>query len=154
MKFKDGIKERNIIVKCGADMFLPFALLFGIYIILFGTVSPGGGFQGGVMVASAALLLYLGYGYNYFRATNIEVTQNSDGTYKYSRIEPDSVVDIIVEKDVAEANAVNNVAAIVFDFRGFDTLGESFILLTAIAGSFVILARNKKVKKEDKTDEV
>ncbi len=63
MKFKDGIKERNIIVKCGADMFLPFALLFGIYIILFGTVSPGGGFQGGVMVASAALLLYLGYGY-------------------------------------------------------------------------------------------
>lgn len=64
MKFKEGITEKNIIVKCGADKFLPFALVFGIYIIMFGTISPGGGFQGGVIVASAALLLYLGYGYN------------------------------------------------------------------------------------------
>lgn len=63
MKFKSGIKERSIIVKCAADKFLPFALVFGLYIILFGTVSPGGGFQGGVMVASAVLLLYLAYGY-------------------------------------------------------------------------------------------
>ena len=63
MKFKDGIKERQVIVKCGVDRILPFALLFGVYIILFGTISPGGGFQGGVMVASAALYLYLAYGY-------------------------------------------------------------------------------------------
>ncbi len=63
MKYKKGIKERNIILKCGADMMLPFALVFGLYIILFGTVSPGGGFQGGVIVAAACLLLYLGYGY-------------------------------------------------------------------------------------------
>lgn len=62
-KYKAGITERNIIVKCAADKFLPFAVTFGMYIILFGTVSPGGGFQGGVIVASAALLLYLGYGY-------------------------------------------------------------------------------------------
>ncbi len=64
MKFKEGIKEKDIIVKNGADKFLPFAVTFGLYIILFGTVSPGGGFQGGVIVASAALLLYLGYGYD------------------------------------------------------------------------------------------
>jgi multicomponent Na+:H+ antiporter subunit B len=74
MKFKDGIKEQNVIIKCGADKFLHFALTFGIYIILFGTVSPGGGFQGGVCVASGALLLYLGYGYNIAtRAINTEV---------------------------------------------------------------------------------
>lgn len=63
MKFKNGIKEKNIILKCGADMLLPFSIVFGIYIILFGTVSPGGGFQGGVMVAAAVLLIYLGYNY-------------------------------------------------------------------------------------------
>lgn len=74
MKFKNGIKEKNVIVKCGADMMLPFAIVFGIYIILFGTVSPGGGFQGGVMVASAALLLYLAYGYQTAKsAINTEV---------------------------------------------------------------------------------
>ena len=74
MKFKNGITEKSIIVKCGADMMLPFAVVFGIYIILFGTVSPGGGFQGGVMVAAAAVLLYLAYGYKTAKsAINTEV---------------------------------------------------------------------------------
>ena len=27
MRFKDGITEKNIIVKCGADTFLPFSLV-------------------------------------------------------------------------------------------------------------------------------
>lgn len=112
-----------------------------------------------IALFAAAIILIVGiravsYGYENFRATNVEVTQNADGTFSYDRVEPDGVADIIVEKNVSEANAVNNVAAIVFDFRGYDTLGESFILLTAIAGSFVILARNKKEKKEDKAHEV
>ncbi|MBQ8003853.1 MAG: MnhB domain-containing protein, partial [Oscillospiraceae bacterium] len=74
MKFKKGLTEKNVVLKCGADMMLPFAIVFGIYIILFGTVSPGGGFQGGVMVAAAAVLLYLGYGYSTVKgAINTEV---------------------------------------------------------------------------------
>ena len=74
MKLKNGIEPREIIVKCGADFFLPFAIVFGLYIILFGTVSPGGGFQGGVMVAAACLLLYLGYNYQTAsKAINLEV---------------------------------------------------------------------------------
>ncbi len=64
MKLKEGIKEKNIIVKCGADTFLPFATVFGLCVIMLGTISPGGGFQGGVIVASACLLVFLGYGYD------------------------------------------------------------------------------------------
>ena len=79
MKFKKGITEKNVILKCGADMFLPFSIVFGIYIILFGTVSPGGGFQGGVMVAAAAILLYLGYNYKTAKdAINTEVLRVSE----------------------------------------------------------------------------
>ena len=37
--------------------------MFGFYIICFGTISPGGGFQGGVIVAAACILLYLAYGH-------------------------------------------------------------------------------------------
>ncbi len=64
-----------------------------------------------------------------------------------------SIADVIVKQNLSREEGVgtmaqNNVAAIVFDYRGYDTLGESFILLTAIAGSFVILSRTKK-KKED-----
>ena len=74
MRFKDGITEKNIIIRCGADSILPFALVFGIYVILFGTISPGGGFQGGVIVAVSALLIYLGYGYNdAVKALSLEV---------------------------------------------------------------------------------
>ncbi len=58
------------------------------------------------------------------------------------------IADVIVQENLSKTNAMNDVASIVFDFRGFDTLGESFILLTAIAGSFVILAKVKKSKKE------
>ena len=47
---------------------------------------------------------------------------------------------------------LNNVAAIVFDYRGYDTMGESFILLTAIAGSYIIL-KNMKGRKEELDDE-
>lgn len=60
---KPEIHSKDIIVKSAADFFLPFALVYGFYIIFHGNVSPGGGFQGGVIVASAVVLLYLGYGY-------------------------------------------------------------------------------------------
>lgn len=37
---------------------LPFVLLFGVFIVLNGDLSPGGGFQGGVVLASSFILLY------------------------------------------------------------------------------------------------
>lgn len=43
-------------------------LVFGLYVSLHGTVTPGGGFQGGVICASALLLVYLGDGYDAWRS--------------------------------------------------------------------------------------
>lgn len=40
----------------------PFILLFGVYLITFGHISPGGGFQGGVALASGLLLILLAQG--------------------------------------------------------------------------------------------
>lgn len=37
---------------------LPFILLLGFFIILNGDISPGGGFQGGVVLASTYLVVY------------------------------------------------------------------------------------------------
>nr|WP_206210298.1 MnhB domain-containing protein [Streptomyces sp. SID10362] len=42
---------------------LPVALLTGLYVVTHGQVSPGGGFQGGVVAATALHLLYLGADY-------------------------------------------------------------------------------------------
>ena len=38
----------------------PFVMMFGLYLVAYGHVSPGGGFQGGVVLASGAVLLLLG----------------------------------------------------------------------------------------------
>lgn len=64
--------------------------------------------------------------------------------------DPEGISDVIVSTNLDKTMAANNVAAIVFDYRGFDTIGESFILLTAIAGSFVILSGSSKGKKGGK----
>ena len=42
-------------------------VLFGAYVALHAMTTPGGGFQGGVIVASGALLLFLGEGYRGWR---------------------------------------------------------------------------------------
>ena len=38
----------------------PVVLIFGLYVMMFGHMSPGGGFQGGVVVASGIVFLALG----------------------------------------------------------------------------------------------
>lgn len=41
--------------------------LFGLYVVLHAHLTPGGGFQGGAMIGSALLLVYLGEGYRVWR---------------------------------------------------------------------------------------
>lgn len=47
---------------------IPATVLFGIYMVTHGQISPGGGFQGGVILASAPVLLYLCAEYRQFLA--------------------------------------------------------------------------------------
>jgi multicomponent Na+:H+ antiporter subunit B len=46
-----------------ALLVLPVALLTGLYVVAHGQLSPGGGFQGGVVAATSLHLLYLGADY-------------------------------------------------------------------------------------------
>jgi len=65
----------------------------------------------------------------------------------------DGAAAAIVQQNLSETHAVNDVTSIVFDFRGYDTMGEAFILITAVAGATVILYKGKKEKKEETKDE-
>ncbi len=56
-------EKTDVIVRCASDRLLPLILVYVMYIILHGHLSPGGGFQGGVLVAAAVVFLYLGHGY-------------------------------------------------------------------------------------------
>jgi multisubunit Na+/H+ antiporter MnhB subunit len=56
---------------------------------------------------------------------------------------PSQMDDYIIENAQSETGANNAVAAVVFDYRGFDTLGEATILFTAVTG-VVMLFRKRK----------
>ena len=56
------MKGMTIIVKTIASWVKVLIFLFGIYIIIFGHLTPGGGFAGGVILASSYVLLMLAYG--------------------------------------------------------------------------------------------
>ena len=60
---KNGIRVQNVIQPCCVDCLVPLALVYICYIITHGHLSPGGGFQGGVLVAAVITLLTLAYGY-------------------------------------------------------------------------------------------
>ncbi|MGD2119836.1 MAG: MnhB domain-containing protein [Chromatiales bacterium] len=49
-------QEGGFILKAGADLLFPLLLVVGLYIILHGHLTPGGGFQGGVILAAAFFL--------------------------------------------------------------------------------------------------
>ncbi|MBS3748804.1 MAG: MnhB domain-containing protein [Candidatus Thermoplasmatota archaeon] len=55
------------IVKTVSRTIIPFIFLFGIYIIIHGHLSPGGGFQGGVIMAMGVILVIISYGYDTLR---------------------------------------------------------------------------------------
>lgn len=74
----------------------------------------------------------------------MDVYQLQQDPQSYDVSDPDGAASIIVQENLAKTQAVNNVTAIVFDFRGYDTLGESFVLLIAITGATVILRRQTK----------
>ena len=49
----------TIIVKTVSSWVKVLIIVFGIYIVLFGHLTPGGGFAGGVILASSYILLML-----------------------------------------------------------------------------------------------
>ena len=55
---------------------------------------------------------------------------------------------IIINETMTETGAINTVTATVFDFRGYDTLGESIVLFTAICGVAAVLRVSKKAEEE------
>ncbi|MEA3491274.1 MAG: Na(+)/H(+) antiporter subunit B [Campylobacterota bacterium] len=54
-------EESNFILQVTAKLLFPIITLFGIYVMIYGHLSPGGGFQGGVIIASGVLLLLISY---------------------------------------------------------------------------------------------
>ncbi len=68
----------------------------------------------------------------------------------YDNSTADGAASVIVNENLDKTAADNVVFSVVFNFRGYDTLGESFILIAAIAGCLAIL---RKVTKKNHGEE-
>jgi len=56
------MKQMSKIVRTITNLIYGFIIIFGFYVIVHGHLTPGGGFQGGAIVASAFALLLISYG--------------------------------------------------------------------------------------------
>lgn len=61
--------------------------------------------------------------------------------------------DVFNQVAVGETNATNAVSAVNFDYRGTDTLGEEYILFTAVA-SVALLLRAQREEREESPEDV
>ncbi|MFW5894413.1 MAG: MnhB domain-containing protein [Bacillota bacterium] len=52
----------DVILKTTARLIVPFVQLYGIYIILHGHLTPGGGFAGGALIGTSLILYTLVFG--------------------------------------------------------------------------------------------
>jgi multicomponent Na+:H+ antiporter subunit B len=57
----------TVMVRIIIRSLLPLVLVFGAYILTYGHLTPGGGFQGGMILVGAVMSFYLAYGYNVVR---------------------------------------------------------------------------------------
>ena len=58
---------RSHLVRSGGSLSIGIGVLVGLWIVAFGFITPGGGFQGGVALASALVMLFVAVGYRSWR---------------------------------------------------------------------------------------
>jgi len=106
-------KIKPVITRSAADFLLPLACVYGAYVVLHGHLSPGGGFQGGVLIASAILLVFLGYG-----SLKVKKTFND---HKLHSSETVAEIIYVVLGLLGIVCGFNFCINFVFDGLGFDT---------------------------------
>ena len=88
-----------------------------------------------------------------YDGSHMDLVDLYENNSNYDNSTADGAASIIVNENLEKTAADNVVFSVVFNFRGYDTLGESFILIAAIAGSLAILRVSSKKEHEKEGDE-
>jgi multicomponent Na+:H+ antiporter subunit B len=74
-------RTRSDAVRVFGLLALPSVFLLGLWLVAFGTLTPGGGFQGGVILAGSMLLVFLAAGFRpYTRLTPTALVDLAEGS--------------------------------------------------------------------------
>lgn len=88
-----------------------------------------------------------------YDGSHMDLVDLYENNSNYDNSTADGAAAIIVNENLEKTASDNVVFSVVFNYRGYDTLGESFILIAAIAGSLAILRVSKKETREKEGDE-
>lgn len=83
------VRSEDIIIRTIARILVPFIQLYALYVIMHGHYSPGGGFQGGVILGASLVLLFITHGYEEVKGLvteNMAITFSSIGVLIYAGI--------------------------------------------------------------------
>ncbi len=75
------MKGMTVIVKKTTQLIAGIVFLYGIYIVIHGHLTPGGGFAGGVVMAGSFILLILAFGSDF-----INLTREESGSTMYENL--------------------------------------------------------------------
>lgn len=75
------MKGMTVIVKKTTQLISGLVFLYGIYVIVHGHLTPGGGFAGGVIIAGSFILLILAFG-----SDSMKLTKDESGSTLYENL--------------------------------------------------------------------
>ncbi|OQX98331.1 MAG: hypothetical protein B6I20_11175 [Bacteroidetes bacterium 4572_117] len=77
---KRFLRENSEIFITAAKLLIPIIILLGVYIFINGHLTPGGGFQGGAVIASAVILMILAFPEREFNSKFFTYLESASGT--------------------------------------------------------------------------
>ncbi len=81
--------KEHIVIRTVSRLLIPFIQLFALYVIAHGDISPGGGFQGGVIIGASVILYVISFGMEDGRrrvSESISDFMNSAGVFLFAGI--------------------------------------------------------------------
>ncbi len=147
----------DIIIKTVARIFIPFIQLYALYVIMHGHYSPGGGFQGGVILGASLVLLVITHG---LKANRTRISErgitilSSTGVMIYSGIGVLCLVllgNFLDYTRLAEILNMESADARSFGILGVE-IGVAFTVMAVMFSVFVTIAAGGELP-EDKDKE-
>ncbi|MEG0014555.1 MAG: hydrogen gas-evolving membrane-bound hydrogenase subunit E [Clostridium sp.] len=117
----DERESYNAILQSMAGLIIPFIILFGIYIILNGHLSPGGGFSGGAIIGAAFIL--------YANAFGFEKIHSFFSFKIFTAISCGSLIVYAIAKGYSFFTGANHLSSIIKVGTPGNILSGGFILL-------------------------
>jgi len=122
--------------------------VFGLIILIRATISRDRTFISGDreffgMVVSVVIIFVI-----FLAGMTVFETLPDFGTPIFAQA-PEAASQTYISDGMQKTGAANLVAAVILDFRAYDTLGEATVLFTSIIGATVILRKKSKKLLED-----